>query len=368
MAATGGDGTAARGPNTYVIMGHGIESLTDFEDRPTLADGYTLVTMAECGRVTDYDTVLSFLQEFLNPSKASNLQAPTTIMNPKYRIYRAGDKIPVLKVRLFLNMEEKADGFNFMKSGIYKVGDTELKDWILTPSAPAITAPYEQEKYLRKIVTQGPAKKIRKTMIESEIIPTYEKSLVLTSDKIAAAVSAMPQEFVYYDQLVGMKIWEVSLADILTALGPGVYYWPVCRGVTDYYDVASYVKAMKESMGDSFNATRYVPYTKDHRNFNFTEDERTAVLRLLQENMNNPAIPGWAKSGEVTTAKGELMGAKPKKVGLIRSLSGKQQQRLADSLTVVAESNSNLRGGSFRHRRKTRQRKRVAKRRATRRH
>jgi hypothetical protein len=330
-AATGGADTGV--PAAFLIMGHGMEKLIDFKERPTLPSGYTLVTFAQCGAVTDYDVVIPFITKFVDDSVKEGLQtaAHETLRSNNifgkttpYHIYREGDRIPDLEAQLFVNMEEEGTPFGFMKSGVYRLGDTELSDWVINPTHLSPTLPYKQEQWMLDIPVTS-AKKIKKTDAITMIPPTFAKSLYPTKEVAETTIRSMTGDMIAKDALIGHPSWRISLQDILKRFGPGVYYWPVCRGIQDTYHLSDYIKGLDGILfADQYSTftARYKPYL--YRNYNLNVTDLATINALLLENSKNPNIPDWFKIDDLPTLR-RTLGITRGKVAIVREKSKEQQ-------------------------------------------
>jgi hypothetical protein len=181
----------------YLIMGHGFE-----EHRKTskhLPDGVTLVTLAECGRGTGASELTRILDIFT--TYPARVKTPTRLPDSSgLKIYMPGDEYPSLFVQLFTDLravDSKKDAHRrILKSGVYKspipfefpeVADIELREM----GVPA------------EVVTEA-----------------YAGSVMTPSDLRPNEAGVVP-----LSQL--KTVW--SLEDIFKRLGPGVYYYPLCR-------------------------------------------------------------------------------------------------------------------------------------------
>ncbi len=339
-AATGGAGTgtgtvAKGGPATFVIMGHGEETLIPFESRSTLPDGYTLVTVALCGALTDYDVVIPFVSQFVDPSMKRKLQKASPGGDIDYHVYHAGDKIPALTAQLYIPMEKTASSFEFLKSGVYQMGTTTLEDWELTPEHPSPTEPFFQERWIRTIPldtirqTTGLIKHTRSNLVSKKnaldlIVPTYEKSLMPTMQEVRKTIEDQEEEHIRYDDLVKNPLWKsVPLEQILAHCGKGVYYWPVCRGIKNQYQIHNYISHLKHM--DPTASTRYNPYI--YTNFSMNKEKIKEIENLMGKNVETFQKENDVLEEYVARVKSTL-GPTRKNVHSIRRASQEQQARI----------------------------------------
>lgn len=191
-------------PPIYIMLGHGAENPVDFDKREIFPTGplgpwstqpFMLVTSTECGSTTTSNQ-LSHLIEVLKANKElakdpyTNRDELGRLLGFEIRVYKPGDRYPSL---LFAPKSFHRNDSVYDLSGVVNLNALRESDieFIKHPESVA-------EKSEKEIIAKS---------WEKSLYPKKEdiKSL---NDRI---LEATPVEFVF------------------SALGPGIYYFPVCR-------------------------------------------------------------------------------------------------------------------------------------------
>lgn len=211
--------------NTFLILGHGTEEPINFEARPVIPDGITLVTIAECGIITRKEDVCPMVEAFTKEENRDILENPRlnrerirSFLNGKdIHIYETGKRYPQLFLQMFLDWSNDS-GIEIFKSGTYRFpiakADLQIKDEPVEESfCDSLfreTSPYVGWKQF--FPDDFPYEK----MFQGSLFPTADEVGTLLEEK--AGVSRDVK-----------KELTVSLETLFEKGGPGIYYFVVCR-------------------------------------------------------------------------------------------------------------------------------------------
>lgn len=200
--------------SVYLVSGHGNETGVAFEDRPVLPEGVTLVVFSTCFRPNFVNHICDFMDTFVGNLSENVLSDPIKhkelierTLGVPIRVYKPGNKYPVLANTLFLNFE--AHKTQILKSGVFRI-----------PDIPQIQAAYNMND--DRIVD------IYKCMKYSRVIPSpahYSKSVHKDIYDGNVYNPAAAKQLSYAD----MKERLFPMSDIMRKVGPGVYYYLGCR-------------------------------------------------------------------------------------------------------------------------------------------
>ncbi len=253
VAAAAASATApAKGsPAMFLTLGHGDDADDiNFNSRTKLPEGYTLITLAQCGVVTTADSVYPIMDAFTNPKMKDILQNPIAnraaisdlIGGMDINIYRPGDSIPDLGLHLFLEWIRKdkaaaggagegaaaggagaaasarekdrhSANLHVQRSGVYKFPVTNFnmpgtnKKEIETHSSWFMQSPVN-------------------LLIKEEIKNMYVESLYPTVSEINTILTESGANF----KTVKKETYH-KLSSVFEKLGPGIYYFVVCRSM-----------------------------------------------------------------------------------------------------------------------------------------
>ena len=228
--------------NIFTVVGHGTEEFTEFSDRDTVPDGYTLVTltkMADTSKMSDVCPILSLLSKEENRVLLSDpIRNKNTIQDRighNIRIYSAGRKYPKLSVKLLADWTVVGKRKNYkqiIQSGVHKFP-------IESPDVPPFIDISEEEisiiksKYFEIDKYIGVCGKFIHYFPQELIIPNQKKY----------------RQIVFYNSLIPTPEEsknvhtpvEKTLNEIMAELGPGIYYFIACRSIpsrpTSFFDV-----------------------------------------------------------------------------------------------------------------------------------
>ena len=240
-------------PNVFVFSGHGDESPIEYEAREKVPEGITLVTFAECMRVTkgrDVTDVLLAMKEL----DTALLEEPVKNQDVLWKAFKGrhihvhppGSPLPPLfyfsRANHYIHdaksedqIENVHDGMVYYKSGVYKVPDFELPvqpEWKISEDGSQILHPESGLKLPLRGNESLKYAKLAKTKVSMtepyfEINPEVAKSMyegAVWPDPLTAAKHASASLVKEED-----AVW-IPIQRVFKALGPGVYYWPICRG------------------------------------------------------------------------------------------------------------------------------------------
>jgi hypothetical protein len=253
-------------PAVFLTLGHGDDDITvNFESRERLPEGFTLVTLAQCGVVTNEHAVFPIMDAFSNPDMKDILQDPLankeTISRlvgglPLY-IYKQGDLVPELGLHLLLDWIKKPDGSNkertifFSKSGVYKFPVSEGFNLGGAPGAQGedveINPKYKYISARWSMLLEEPVELENK----EEFVDLYKNSVFPTQDEISKIVDDNKMNFKAVKEATKHK-----LSTVFDRLGPGVYYFVVCRSIRQNTD-SGYL--LKKIVGYNKDENQNVP-------------------------------------------------------------------------------------------------------------
>jgi hypothetical protein len=235
--------------DSFLVLGHGIESPIEFEERNIIPDGYTLVTIAECGIVTTIDEVCPMIRAFTNADNQEIFGKPRAnkamireFLNGKdIHIFEAGDRYPNLLLQMFLDWN-KNNYVEIFKSGLYKF-----------PIQKEGFGIGKGRTYCEKLFkTIGPYKGFLSIMPEDfNANEMFEDSIYPTAEEVNRLIETHKRRS---DKV--KKGVTIPLETLFEKGGPGVYYYVVCRHPKD---IVSPNTLVQETLQLS-NNTQFKPY------------------------------------------------------------------------------------------------------------
>lgn len=294
---------AAYDPPIYLTLGHGDDDIdVNFESRLTLPEGYTLITLAQCGVVTTQNSVFPMMDAFTDPGMKELLKNPRAnkaaishlIDGMDINIYSVGDSIPNLGLHLFLEWIEKATAaggagagadanadaegpaagasseelppkltpkFNVQRSGIYKFPVTNFN--MKGSATKKVEIPMGWNIFNEPVAFKN--KESVKNMFEDSLLPT-----VAEIDSILDVTKNNLKKF--------KKSTYHPLSSVFTKLGHGIYYFVVCRSIKSDNELSNYGNLTRQVMGynknDENTNSEYVPKILINSNSNKFEKNR----------------------------------------------------------------------------------------------
>ncbi len=333
----------------FMILGHGHEDIqTNFEARPTLPEGYTLVTLSECGVVTVMDTVARFLEAFKEPTNAPIFSDPANPIHKKkiqeilggqkIHVYKSGNKYPNLTIQALVDwVDMDKDRIRLMKSGLYSFPiDKGL-----------FIAPYNKG-YPQLTNMEFEDTRVISPDFREPIAALYEGSIFPTSQVVAPLLEQPKINLRKVEKAV-----TFPLEKFFEAGGPGVYFYIICRS----------------------------PAELDFRNFLIQSANKNLSERFEKAQNIIPLIPELLPKAKANAAKEAARVAKPdqKKTwstqytlelpGKLESLYKRTMRTRRASVNQQGEKpNSGSSGSSGGSRHKRTRRRRQTKKRKPRRH
>lgn len=239
--------------NVFVFEGHGEEMPIPYERRETVPEGVTLVTFAECLRVTkgsDVTDVLLAMKEL----DTAVLEDPVKNQDVLWKAFKGRhihvhpprSPLPALAYFSRANhyihdaksddqIENVHDGMVYYKSGVYKVPNYEMPvqpEWKISDDGTQILHPESGLNLPLRGNESLKYAKLAKTKVTGSD-PPFEINSEVAKSMYEGAVWPGPATMVRhasastYGEL--RTVWT-PIQRVFKALGPGVYYWPICRG------------------------------------------------------------------------------------------------------------------------------------------
>lgn len=356
----------AADPPMYLIMGHGQDQMVDFNDRSQqIPPGCKLITFSDAGEAILTSDVCRIVRHFKDPEASQMLQHPedhkkelshADKIDYTIHIYNPGDYIPTLSITPMSYWSRTLNGtkyYTFLRSGVYQypVKDNDVFKTTFKPGTS------EEDKKLFQQMSPtikdcpGEALVIPATKTDANTMKKlYYKSLYpLQSDlsKLEAATLTDPHALGGH--------YDISVVELMNKLGPGTYYYPICRSDKvkgDYLQIIdaffiSIHKAKDDFMDtkagrlltseertaiDAFGMTMRGAYDDVKKYFNLNEQLRR-FIRVLQSYKGTKRYKGlpavYREYLEKHTKKPDLNEIEKYlgKVGTIRRLSLVQRTR-----------------------------------------
>lgn len=226
----------------YLILGHGTEKIVNFNQREQLPEGYNLITYSEAGNASYMEEVCRSLEIFNNPEYENILTEPSEnkselehILNKTVHIYRPGNRIPELTISpmsYWSFSQGVVDYYQFIRSGVYKfpIKNTSFNDpfYNLTEhevsnlkQIPRVRLNLEQcAQNIMFVKVKDFSKELLSKLYDGSMYPSKEQLNDFTKN---------PNPY-----LIGNKT-QISLKSLMNKLGPGTYYYIICRSDSEFY-------------------------------------------------------------------------------------------------------------------------------------
>lgn len=265
----------------YLILGHGTEEIIDFDKRPILPPGYTLVTVSECGIVSTKDEVCPIVDAFADSTKEEILSHPQEnkkeiqelMGNKGIHVYRSGNKYPKLNIHFYLDWHDDTQT-TIMKSGLYKFPINSLLFKISEGDTVCKRAFKTLKPYQGTLESFLPIDYAVREQFEGSLIPTVSEAEGVFS--LTKKVSSYQKNLTY------------NLESIFERGGPGVYFFVICRSPRS---VKSPLNLVTQNI---LSKNRYATFLDK----NWSSKVKN-ILPLLEEDLTKHN--GWIK-GEINNA------------------------------------------------------------------
>ena len=269
--------------NAFLILGHGFEDPKEYDTRQVLPANTYLVTTTECGvSATSAHDMFPMIEAMLAQpdmfkDPKTHLEHITHLVRKGLRILGPGDPYPFLKTNLTINVGSES-GTYLAKSGIYQLPLTPA-DFSIWPEGLAIPEDMRDEaRYVVPLKGKSPMylKVDQPRTILGTIQTAYRGAVFPNQATVTAAVESdryYPTGIVQLGHLQGA--FTQTLEQIFERLGPGVYYYPICRSIK---------LPMKEEVESPFILLEEAI----QKSSNTDKDQDLARLRELKERSRNP--------------------------------------------------------------------------------
>jgi len=220
--------------NIYSVYGHGGETIMDFKRRFTIPNDKVLVVFPLCGRFNYLNKICKFTDIFNDSKNAKLFSNPVKykkniedLLGFSIRVYVPGDKCPNMTTNLFLDFE--FDKIVLAKSGVYRIGKM--------PSINRKNLPDATEKrynlgsdscFKYSGIIDKPAdytETIHKEVFKGNVYTKANKTRVFSD----------------------LKYRQISIKNIMSEVGPGVYYYQGCRAPSNDIKPTQYAKVLDDS-------------------------------------------------------------------------------------------------------------------------
>lgn len=204
--------------NLYIVIGHGNESILDFNERTELQKDKVLVLFQVCGLPNSGTFGCIFMDFFSNPKNKQLLENPfknqeiiEKALGFPIRVYLPGDKVPAIKTDLFSHFKV----FNKIlieKSGVFKHDNFPMPNRKLLP----------EEYFIQYELGH------RKCIKFSGVLETaaqYDKNI--HTEVFKGNIYEPASKYAKFDILKHKRLFKLS--DVMENVGPGIYYFIGCR-------------------------------------------------------------------------------------------------------------------------------------------
>jgi hypothetical protein len=215
--------------DAYFIVGHGVDNLKEFHERKRMPEGTYLVTLAECGVETKGNQVHRVIRAFSDLRNEEIIKDPIikkkaleTLIQNKVHVFPPGSLYPELQVQLLADWDKKT--YDVVKSGVYKF-PINMNAFLIGDGEE------EVDRLFRKYKSLGYGSILND---EIDVEQIYKDSLFPT-------VTEAKSEFEKTKKISKIrKELTVSLDNIMTKLGPGIYYYIICRSAPELPTIESF--------------------------------------------------------------------------------------------------------------------------------
>jgi hypothetical protein len=216
---------------TFVILGHGYENVEI--ERKILPTGVTLITTTECGRTVQDTNLYKLLDELYKVESAPSPRNLSRKINKYFRIYESGEEYPSLYTSLLLEFPTKVDKNKFIieKAGVYKLPLS------FNPDGEMFTG------YIH-LTPHGWVDLSGQSIIEK----SYEGAV------FAPSLDTIKKDYSHNNE-IALSVFQESIpiSKIFDSLGPGIYYFPLCRQVQIPSQIRPYYMRLKTDIQNKNN-------------------------------------------------------------------------------------------------------------------
>ena len=265
-----------RGRGPYIIIGHGVEELVAFDERPLVPPGVTLVTNVLAGVVSLMPQTCGMMNMLSREENRAMVSNPVDArFNMKrmlvedhvehLHVYTEGQRMPNLKVTLLGNFShsiKKEVGGKQKEVHYNKIFRSGVHEFPLKPYEG------EDEIHISRRLTNIASNNVRTKNIGytrghdrkclqfvkrfsdsalniDELHEIYKDSLHPTSEYLTSIVDQIKTKNISVQRLSHL-LGEIPLTDIFTHNGPGVYYFIACRADKSEYEDVHFQNLIQE--------------------------------------------------------------------------------------------------------------------------
>jgi hypothetical protein len=269
----------------YLILGHGTEKVIDPNEREKLPEGYTLVTYSEAGNASFMEEVCKTLHLFKNlenrellANPVENRKALEEELNHSVRIYKQGYGIPELNVSPLTYWDFYNNNIHYYQFNISGIYQFPLAKETAFDSPFYNISTDNQEKLMtnemiRKILGQCPENIVYMNWKDFKgpvIHKLYENALYPPEDELDKMAIFNPSPLA-----LGNK-FKISLKSLMEKLGPGIYYYIICRADNEFYGKHSAV------IQSFFSSSKIRSDFEDYENY-FKGEEGQERLKAVKD-------------------------------------------------------------------------------------
>ena len=240
-------------PPAYLVLGHGTDLMTPFDERKIVPEGVIVMMWVEAGVAADPKDACPVIRVFRDPTKASMIAKPLehleewrSLSDAKLRVYTPGMRLPNVTASMAttwtrkLNPAFENDGVKYnsgiiaMRSGIYSYPLTAPpmpKDFPIEqigPAAKAFNACEDDVGYVPDDLNENGNRiqTLATSMYEGNLIPVFTDFI---EPQLMAKKGSL-YRLRNVDPLAGLQSKTTrKLYDLIDTYGKGLYVFPVCR-------------------------------------------------------------------------------------------------------------------------------------------
>lgn len=285
----------------YLILGHGEESVTEVEERKTVPEGCTVVTVAECGNVSYMEEVCSSTALFSNPANGPMLEEPgrhraelAAALGKRIHVHRPGGRLPSLTISPFAYWRVGFYGYQIARSGVFSF---PMKPNPIFADPFAFATETDKKRFLKNKDVKGILETCKgnilymsKDKLTDDLYPKIYTDVLIPS-KSQQRPTGPPHTFAEQSKL--------SLETLLQTLGPGIYYYVICRADNTYYsggprNIPFMLHALNSSPNDPA-VKKFKETVEETRRYIYEpRNSREQIARYVERMSEFPeGIPGY---------------------------------------------------------------------------